>query len=115
MFRQYHYLNGSLPSTARCYAAVYHDKPIAFVAVVHVLMRARYYRVSRLVVFARLSRDRRWQETLKFCSGALYFSNENAFLHFNKQSSNHSWIHDKLEVNPYWSCKQGTRQHKNKQ
>ena len=50
MFRQYHYLNGSLPSTARCYAAVYNNEPIAFVAVVHVRMRARYYRVSRLVV-----------------------------------------------------------------
>ncbi len=50
MFRQYHYLNGALPSTARCYAAVYKDKPIAFIAVVHIRMRSRYYRVSRLVV-----------------------------------------------------------------
>jgi GNAT superfamily N-acetyltransferase len=50
MFRQYHYLNSSLPSTARCYAAVYQEKPIAFIAVVHIRMRARYYRVSRLVV-----------------------------------------------------------------
>jgi GNAT superfamily N-acetyltransferase len=50
MFRQYHYLNGSPPSTARCYTAVYQDKPIAFIAVVHIRMRARYYRVSRLVV-----------------------------------------------------------------
>jgi GNAT superfamily N-acetyltransferase len=50
MFRQYHYLNGSLPPTARCYAAVYNDKPIAFIAVVHMRMRASYYRVSRLVV-----------------------------------------------------------------
>jgi GNAT superfamily N-acetyltransferase len=50
MFRQYHYLNGSLPSTARCYTAVYQGKPIAFIAVVHVRMRASYYRVSRLVV-----------------------------------------------------------------
>jgi GNAT superfamily N-acetyltransferase len=50
MFRQYHYLSGSLASTARCYAAVYKDRPIAFIAVVHVRMRARYYRVSRLVV-----------------------------------------------------------------
>ena len=50
MFRQYHYLNGSLPSTARCYTAVYQDKPIAFIAVVHIHMRARYYRVTRLVV-----------------------------------------------------------------
>jgi GNAT superfamily N-acetyltransferase len=50
MFRQYHYLNGSLPSTARCYTAVYQDKPIAFIAVVHIHMKARYYRVTRLVV-----------------------------------------------------------------
>ena len=50
MFRNYHYLNGSLPSTARYYTAVYQDKPIAFIAVVHIRMKARYYRVSRLVV-----------------------------------------------------------------
>ena len=50
MFRQYHYLNGSLPSTARCYTALYQDKPIAFIAVVHIRMKARYYRVTRLVV-----------------------------------------------------------------
>jgi GNAT superfamily N-acetyltransferase len=50
MFRQYHYLSGSLASTARCYAAVYEDRPIAFIAVVHARMRTRYYRVSRLVV-----------------------------------------------------------------
>jgi GNAT superfamily N-acetyltransferase len=50
MFRQYHYLNGSLPSTARCYTAIYQDKPIAFTAVVSIRMRAKYYRVSRLVV-----------------------------------------------------------------
>jgi len=50
MFRQYHYLNGSLPSTARCYIAVCNSKPVAFIAVVHIHMRARYYRVSRLVV-----------------------------------------------------------------
>ena len=50
MFRQYHYLNGSLPSTARCYIAVYQDRPIAFIAVVHTHMKTRYYRVTRLVV-----------------------------------------------------------------
>ena len=50
MFRQYHYLSGSLASTARCYAAVYNEKPIAFIAVVHTRMRSNYYRVSRLVV-----------------------------------------------------------------
>jgi GNAT superfamily N-acetyltransferase len=50
MFRHYHYLNGSLPSTARCYTAVYQDKPIAFIAVVNIHMKARYCRVTRLVV-----------------------------------------------------------------
>ena len=50
MLRQYHYLNGSLPPTARCYTAVYQDKPIAFIAVVSIRMKAKYYRVSRLVV-----------------------------------------------------------------
>jgi GNAT superfamily N-acetyltransferase len=50
MFRQYHYLNSSLASTARCYTAVYQDNPIAFIAVVHIHMKARYYRVTRLVV-----------------------------------------------------------------
>ena len=50
MCRNYHYLNGSLPATARCYVAVYQDKPIAFIAVASVRMKAKYYRVSRLVV-----------------------------------------------------------------
>jgi len=50
MFRHYHYLNSALPSTARCYTAVYQDKPIAFIAVVSIRMKAKYYRVSRLVV-----------------------------------------------------------------
>ena len=50
MFRHYHYLSGSLAPTARCYVAVYQERPIAFIAVIHVRMRTRYYRVSRLVV-----------------------------------------------------------------
>ena len=50
MFRQYHYLNGSLAAGVRCYIAVYQDKPIAFIAVAHIRMKAKYYRVSRLVV-----------------------------------------------------------------
>ena len=50
MFRQYHYLNGSLGAGVRCYCAVYQGKPIAFVAVACVRMRVKYYRVSRLVV-----------------------------------------------------------------
>src|SRR5665647_2466441 len=50
MFRQYHYLSGSLVPHARCYCAVYQNKPIAFIAVVHIRMKSRYYRVTRLVV-----------------------------------------------------------------
>jgi GNAT superfamily N-acetyltransferase len=50
MFRQYHYLSGSLAKHARCYVAVYQDKPVAFIAVMHIHMRSRYYRVHRLVV-----------------------------------------------------------------
>src|SRR5665811_759165 len=50
MLRQYHYLNGSLGVGVRCYTAVYQDKPIAFIAVACVRMKAKYYRVSRLVV-----------------------------------------------------------------
>jgi GNAT superfamily N-acetyltransferase len=50
MFRQYHYLSGTLGAGVRCYTAVYQDKPIAFIAVACVRMKAKYYRVSRLVV-----------------------------------------------------------------
>lgn len=50
MFRQYHYLNGKLGAGVRCYTAVYQGKSIAFVAVAHIRMKSRYYRVSRLVV-----------------------------------------------------------------
>jgi GNAT superfamily N-acetyltransferase len=35
---------------ARCYTAIYQERPIAFIAVVHVRMKTRYYRVTRLVV-----------------------------------------------------------------
>ena len=34
----------------RCYTEVYQSKPIAFIAVACVRMKAKYYRVSRLVV-----------------------------------------------------------------
>ena len=50
MFRSYHYLNGSLGAGVRCYTADYQSKPIAFIAVACVRMKAKYYRVSRLVV-----------------------------------------------------------------
>jgi GNAT superfamily N-acetyltransferase len=50
MFRQYHYLNGSLGAGVRYYTAIHQDKPIALIAVAFVRMKAKYYRVSRLVV-----------------------------------------------------------------
>jgi GNAT superfamily N-acetyltransferase len=50
MFRQYHYLNGTLGAGVRCYAALYQGKPVGFIAVAAVRMKAKYYRVSRLVV-----------------------------------------------------------------
>jgi GNAT superfamily N-acetyltransferase len=50
MFRDYHYLNGSLGAGVRCYCAIYQNKPVAFIAVACVRMKAKYYRVSRLVV-----------------------------------------------------------------
>ncbi len=50
MFRQHHYLNGKLGAGVRCYTAVYQNKPIAFIAVAHIKMKSRYFRVSRLVV-----------------------------------------------------------------
>jgi GNAT superfamily N-acetyltransferase len=51
MFRQYHYLNRSIGAAGiRCYVAVYQDKPIAFIAIIHTKMKANYFRVSRLVV-----------------------------------------------------------------
>ncbi len=50
MFRNYHYLSGSLGAGVRCYVAIFQNKPIAFIAVACVRMKAKYYRVSRLVV-----------------------------------------------------------------
>ena len=41
---------GSLMPQARCYTALYQNKPVAFIAVVQTPMKARYYRVTRLVV-----------------------------------------------------------------
>jgi GNAT superfamily N-acetyltransferase len=50
MFRQYHYLSGSIAKGSRCYVAVYQDKPVGFIAVMHIHMKSRYFRVHRLVV-----------------------------------------------------------------
>jgi GNAT superfamily N-acetyltransferase len=51
MFRQYHYLNRNIGAAGiRCYVAIYQEKPIAFIAIIHTKMKTNYFRVSRLVV-----------------------------------------------------------------
>jgi hypothetical protein len=53
MFREHHYLNTKrLGAGVRCYVAKLGDKPVVFIAVAHVKMKANYYRVSRLVVLS---------------------------------------------------------------
>jgi GNAT superfamily N-acetyltransferase len=94
MFRQYHYLNSFLPSTARCYAAVYNDNPIAFIAVVHVRMRANYYRVSRLVVLPDYQGIGIGKRLLNFIA-ELYNSQTN--LPFYILTSNPQIIHGRMK------------------
>ena len=93
MFRHYHYLNGSLPSTARCYTAVYQDKPIAFIAVVHIHMRVNYYRVSRLVVLPDYQGIGIGKRLLNFIA-ELYTSQVN--LPFYLVTSNPQLVHGNL-------------------
>jgi GNAT superfamily N-acetyltransferase len=93
MFRQYHYLNGSLPSTARCYVATYQDKAIAFIAVVHIHMRANYYRVSRLVVLPDYQGIGVGKRLLNFIA-ELYTSQMN--LPFYLTTSNPQLVHGNL-------------------
>jgi GNAT superfamily N-acetyltransferase len=50
VFRQYHYLSGSLSSASRCYAAYLNERPVAFIAIIQAHFAAHYWRVSRLVV-----------------------------------------------------------------
>lgn len=49
LFRRHHYLSGSLPSAAECYAAVWRGQPVAFAALVGLYGRRRTKRISRLV------------------------------------------------------------------
>ncbi len=51
MFRQYHYLNGSLGAGVRCYCCNLPKTNLSHSSLLHcVQMKAKYYRVSRLVV-----------------------------------------------------------------
>jgi GNAT superfamily N-acetyltransferase len=50
LFRNYHYLNTDLNKAAKNFVAMYNDKPVAFIALLHSPYKGRYWRVSRLVV-----------------------------------------------------------------
>jgi GNAT superfamily N-acetyltransferase len=93
MFRQYHYLNGSLGAGVRCYPAVYQDKPVAFVAVACVRMKTKYYRVSRLVVLPDYQGIAVGKQLLNFVA-KLYTSQTN--LPFRILTSNPQIIHGSL-------------------
>ena len=49
MFARHHYLTGSLSTAARCFLAVWDDRPVAFCAMVALLGRKNRCRVSRIV------------------------------------------------------------------
>jgi len=94
MFRNYHYLNGSLPSTARCYNAVHQGKPIAFIAIVHIHMKTNYYSVSRLVVLPDYQGIGVGKRLLNFIA-ELYTSQIN--LPFYLVTSNPQLVHGNLD------------------
>ena len=93
MFRQYHYLNGKLGAGVRCYAAIYQNKPVAFIAVACVRMKSKYYRVSRLVVLPDYQGIGIGRRLLNFIAG-LYTSQTR--LPFCILTSNPQIIHGNL-------------------
>lgn len=48
-FKRYHYLTGSLSGTARCYVAVWRNRPVAFCATIPQIGRRDHWRISRIV------------------------------------------------------------------
>jgi hypothetical protein len=50
MFARHHYLEGSLAPTARCFAALWNDAPVAFCATLPLIGRHNHWRITRLVV-----------------------------------------------------------------
>lgn len=52
LFAKHHYLSGSLNPTARCFVALYENKPIAFAGILPLVhpKKKGYKRVTRLVV-----------------------------------------------------------------
>ncbi|MCL2005489.1 MAG: GNAT family N-acetyltransferase [Planctomycetaceae bacterium] len=49
MFKPYHYLNGNLAKSCRCYSALWNGQPVAFCAVIALQGLRNWYRVSRIV------------------------------------------------------------------
>ena len=113
MFRHYHYLSGSLASTARCYTALYQDKPIAFIAVIHIRMKSRYYRVTRLVVSPDYQGLGVGKRLLNFIAELYTSQTKVPFYIFDEQPSDNQRRHEKLENNSLRTCQQRTRQHTN--
>ena len=62
-----------------------------------------------------LPRNRSWQKTPKLYRTTLFFTNKDAILYSNEQSSDNSRQSQQLEDNPFWARKQRQRRHKNKQ
>jgi GNAT superfamily N-acetyltransferase len=50
MFARHHYLAGSLSPTARCFAALWNQVPVAFCATLPLIGRHNHWRITRLVV-----------------------------------------------------------------
>jgi GNAT superfamily N-acetyltransferase len=78
-------------------------------------MRARYYRVSRLVVLPDYQGIGVGKRLLNFIAELYTSPNKSSILYPDKQSPDNTWKHEKLENNPFWAREQGKRQHKNKQ
>jgi len=49
LFKKHHYLSADLHRSARCYLAVWEERPTAFCAVLNTICRQGVYRISRLV------------------------------------------------------------------
>jgi GNAT superfamily N-acetyltransferase len=94
MFRQHHYLNGSLGAGVRCYTAVYQGKSIAFMAIASVRMKVKYYRVSRLVVLPDYQGIGVGKRLLNFIA-ELYISQTK--IPFYILTSNPQLVHSNLE------------------
>jgi hypothetical protein len=73
-----------LGAGVRCYTAGYHGKPVVFIAVACVRMKAKLLSSKPLSRATRLSRIRRRQTTPKLHSRTLHFPNQNSILHPNK-------------------------------